>query len=178
MSGLNLSRLRVLIVDDNPLTRDMIRFSLHALGIRETQTAGSGARGLELLELMEPDLVLLDWVMEEPPDGLEVVRRVRADTKGAHRFVPIVMLTAYADAQHVQQARDAGANEFVAKPFAARTLYCKIRSLVENPRPFIEVPSYFGPDRRRHAQSVDEERRVAVAAPPAEAAILEAALAS
>jgi two-component system, chemotaxis family, chemotaxis protein CheY len=72
------------------------------------------------------------------------------------------MVSAYAELWRVREARDAGCNEFVVKPFAARTLYAKIRTIVENPRPFVEVPDgYFGPDRRRRNTPVQEERRKA-----------------
>jgi DNA-binding response OmpR family regulator len=64
----------------------------------------------------------------------------------------------------VHNARDAGANEFVVKPFSAKTLYAKIRAIVDNPRPFIDVPrAFFGPDRRRRTIPVAEDKRQATA---------------
>ena len=59
------------------------------------------------------------------------------------------MLTGHADVQRVVDARDAGVNEFMAKPVSAQALYTRMASMVERPRPFVKTETYFGPDRRR-----------------------------
>jgi len=161
VSGLNLSRLRVLVVDDNRLARDMMKFALQALNTNAVATADSGAQALRMLEEFAPDLVLLDWVMQ-PIDGLAFLKRLRGDADNPLRFVPVVMVTAYSEVWRVQEARDAGANEFVVKPFSAHTLYSRIKNLVEHPRPYVEDDAFFGPDRRRRPNDHGEERR----APP------------
>jgi two-component system, chemotaxis family, chemotaxis protein CheY len=158
VSGLNLTRLRVLIVDDNRLSRDMMKFALQALNTHTVAIADNGAAALRMLGEVQPDLVLLDWVMQ-PVDGLEVLKRLRADADNPLRFVPVVMVTAYSEVWRVQEARDAGANEFVVKPFSAHTLYSRIKNLVEHPRPFVEENDFFGPDRRRRTTAPHDDRR-------------------
>ena len=65
-------------------------------------------------------------------------------------FVPIVMLTGHTELVKVIEARDSGVHEFLAKPISARSLYARIRIIIEKPREFIKTKSYFGPDRRRN----------------------------
>lgn len=159
MAGLDLSALRVLIIDDNAFSRRLVLAALRALNIHQVGEAESAADGLAALQSFVPDLLLVDWVMPEM-DGLAFAKQVRADKSGTFRFMPIIMTTSYSEIWRVQQARDAGINEFVVKPFSARTLYTKIKTIIDNPRPFIDISDgYFGPDRRRRTQAVKEDRR-------------------
>lgn len=59
------------------------------------------------------------------------------------------MLTGYTEHQQVVEARDAGVNEFLAKPISAKPLYQRLAAIIDNPRSFVRTKSYFGPDRRR-----------------------------
>jgi DNA-binding response OmpR family regulator len=59
------------------------------------------------------------------------------------------MLSGYTEYRRVTEARDAGVNEFLAKPISAKALYQRFASIIDNPRPFIRTKHYFGPDRRR-----------------------------
>ena len=159
--NLNLSRVRVLVVDDNDFAREFITAALKSLCIREIINAEHGAKALDLIKSHMPDLVLVDWMME-PVNGLELVRELRAHENRSLRFLPIIMVSAYSELWRVHNVRDAGANEFVVKPFSAKTLYAKIRAIVDNPRPFIDVPSgFFGPDRRRRSIPVADDKRQA-----------------
>ncbi len=63
--------------------------------------------------------------------------------------VPIIMLTGHTDLHRVCEDRDAGVNEFLAKPISVQTLCSRLVSLIEYPRPFIRTKTYFGPCRRR-----------------------------
>ena len=64
-------------------------------------------------------------------------------------FVPIVMLTGHTSLERVHQARDAGINEFLAKPVSSKNLLGRLVSVIEHPRPFVRARCYFGPCRRR-----------------------------
>jgi CheY-like chemotaxis protein len=150
--GLDFGRLRVLIVDDNAFSRRIALFALRALNIQSVAEAESAESGYAALKSFGPDLILVDWVMR-PIDGLAFIKRVRADKASGFRYVPIIMVSGFSEIWRVRQARDTGANEYVVKPFSAKILYTKLRTLIDVPRPFIEVPKgYFGPDRRRHDQ--------------------------
>lgn len=142
------STLNVLVVEDNESFRLLIRTVLHALDIRAVREARDGGEGLEMLGSLSADLVIVDWKME-PMDGMEFARAVRRGDGGVNPYVPIIMVTGYGEARLVIEARDAGINEFLAKPLSAKSLISRIMAVVEKPRPFVRTASYFGPDRRR-----------------------------
>ena len=72
------------------------------------------------------------------------------------------MLTGHSELARVQEARDSGIHEFLAKPISAKSLFTRIAAIIENPRPFINTDAYFGPDRRRQdigpPPGIDERR--------------------
>lgn len=148
----------MLVVDDHAFSRHIAMAALRSLNVHTIAEAENASEGLQAVQTFQPDLILVDWVMEGV-DGITFVKSVRGNKGSNSRFLPIIMVSAYAELWRVREARDAGCNEFVVKPFAARTLYAKIRAIVENPRPFVEAETYFGPDRRRRNMPVQEERR-------------------
>jgi DNA-binding response OmpR family regulator len=148
MSGYNLGRLNFLIVDDNKHMRALVKTILHALGAKSTMEAGDGADAFKELRHFPADIIICDWNMS-PLDGLDFVRLVRTGNDSPNPFVPIIMLTGHTEMQRVVEARDSGVHEFLAKPISAKALYSRIRSIIENPRPFVRTNTYFGPDRRR-----------------------------
>lgn len=135
------------MIDDATATRRIVRSVLQSFGIRHIDEAGDGAEGLEILDRKGADVVMLDWEMPIL-NGLEFMRLVR-NPSHRHAFVPVIMMTAQKLRSRVAAARDAGVNEYVVKPFSARTLYDRILSVTVNPRPFIRSKTFFGPDRRR-----------------------------
>ncbi len=85
----------------------------------------------------------------KPLDGIDFVKLVRTARDSPNPYVPIIMLSGYTEYRRVVEARDAGVNEFLAKPISAKALYQRFAAIIDNPRPFIRTESYFGPDRRR-----------------------------
>ncbi len=159
MADWDLSRLRVVVIDDNQFSRELASLCLSALGIKEIYAADGAKSGMEAMRSNAPDIVLVDWVME-PVDGIGFVKAIRGNKGNPFRFLPIMIVSAYSEQWRVEQARDSGANEFVVKPFSAYSLYTKIRGIIESPRPFVDVADgYFGPDRRRKSSPVATERR-------------------
>lgn len=160
MYSVDCSRLRFLIVDDNTHMRRIIRALLHGFGVREAHEAEDGAAGLEAFSSYSPDVVIADWAMPIF-DGVELTRMIRQADAIANPFVPIIMVSGYAERRKVLEARDAGVNEFLVKPISAKVLYQRIVSVVLNPRPYIRTKTYFGPDRRRNINPnySDVERR-------------------
>ena len=160
MVRINFTKLRFLIVDDNAHMRRILRTLLHSFGSREVYEAEDGAAGLETFTHYLPDIVITDWAMPIF-DGLELTQMIRQPTANPNPFVPIIMLTGHSEKHRVVAARDAGVTEFLAKPISATALYERILNLMAHPRPFIKTKSYFGPDRRRNANShyVGPERR-------------------
>jgi CheY-like chemotaxis protein len=166
MMGYRLDRLTVLIIDDNKHMRGLVRTILEALGVIHIVEARDGEHGLEKLSEKAADLVILDWNME-PMDGLALTKHLRTSPDSPDPFIPIIMLSGHTERARVMEARDAGVTEFMAKPVSARSLYARIVSIIENPRPFVRTKDYFGPDRRRQLIPFDgPERRATQDAPP------------
>jgi len=145
----NLAQLKVLVVDDNEQMRDLLKTLLEVVGITRVRMAPDARIGWEMLKNFNPDLLLTDWNMP-PTNGIDFVKRVRADKDSPNPYLPVILLTAYTERYRVEEARDAGVSEFLAKPISAKSLFDRINSIVEDRRSFIVTPTYFGPDRRRH----------------------------
>jgi CheY-like chemotaxis protein len=116
---------RILVVDDVPRNVRLLATVLTAAGY-EVVSAGSGAEAIEAVARDGPDLVLLDIRMPDI-DGYEVCRRLRSDP--AAEFLPIVMVTS-AEGEERVAALEAGADDFVAKPFNQDELLARVRSLI------------------------------------------------
>ena len=96
----------------------------------------------------------------EPLDGIDFTRMVRTAPDSPNPFVPIIMLTSQGAFERVQQARDTGVTEFLIKPVTANALYSRIVNVIQNPRQYVRVSEYFGPDRRRTVKDfTGQERR-------------------
>src|SRR3954452_4044790 len=115
MPNANFSKLRFLVVDDNPHMRRILRTLLHAFGVREVYEAVDGASGLEAFSDHAPDVVILDWLMPIF-DGLELTQMIRQPDTIANPFVPIILLTGCTDKRAIFAARAAGLTEVLAKP--------------------------------------------------------------
>jgi len=165
MVRIDFNRLRLLVIDDNPHMRRIIRTLLHGFGARDVFEAEDGATGLDAYTHNTPDVVLVDWAMPVF-DGLKLTEMIRQADANANPFVPIIMITGHTEKNRVTAARDSGITEFLAKPISAKALYQRIFSCVAHPRAFIRTKTYFGPDRRRNVNPnyTGPERRRANAA--------------
>jgi PleD family two-component response regulator len=145
---IDLAEVNVLIVDDSRHMRVIIKSIMHALGCRHVREAGDAAAAFKEMQSFPADVVVVDWHME-PLDGLDFVRLIRTAKDSPNPFVPIIMLSAYTEHRRVAEARDAGVNEFLAKPISAAGMARRIVAIINNPRQFISTRKYFGPCRRR-----------------------------
>lgn len=116
----------ILIADDNPLNLDILQTRLAANGYHII-TAGDGEAALRLATEQHPDLILLD-VMMPKVDGLEVCRRLKADT--SLPFIPIIMVTSKADSADIVAGLDAGADEYLTKPVDHAALVARVKSML------------------------------------------------
>ena len=148
MKAKSIEQLNVLIIEDDRHMRMLIRNVVFALGVKDVAEASDGETAVEEMQAFRPDLMLVDLKME-PMGGLEFVHRLRADANNPYRFVPIIMITAYADLDTVAAARDVGITEFMAKPVSASALEQRIQRVLNDTRRFVEAPKFAGPDRRR-----------------------------
>jgi len=120
-----MKRMRILVVDDERAVRDSLRRALELEGY-EIELAADGREALYRMEGdRDPDAVILDVLMPGI-DGLEVCRRLRAT--GNH--VPVLMLTARDAVENRVEGLDAGADDYVTKPFALEELLARVRALL------------------------------------------------
>ena len=151
--------LRVAVVDDNETMRDIVVEMLRVLGVSQFLLAADGADFVLRAAGEELNLLIVDGYMQ-PLGGVELTRLVRRSNTSLPATLPIIFMSGHGEPKLVAAARDAGASEFLAKPFATEILYARIRTLLERPRPFVRTPEFFGPDRRRRSLPwYDVERR-------------------
>jgi two-component system chemotaxis response regulator CheY len=146
-SHVRYNLMKVLLVDDNPHIRALLGEILRALGVRQIFEAGDGAAGLQILRNDPVDIIMTDLSMQ-PLDGIDFVRLLRS-TAGPSQMTPVIMITGHCTLQRVNEARDAGVNEFLAKPLTAGGVLGRVALVIDHPRAFMQTASYFGPDRRR-----------------------------
>jgi two-component system, OmpR family, alkaline phosphatase synthesis response regulator PhoP len=116
----------VLVVDDQRDILGLIKLRLEQAGY-EVETASDGERALELVRDLRPNLVVLD-VMLPIIDGREVTRRIRADARTAG--IPVLLVSASVHEHEVQEGLDAGANDYLPKPFTANVLRERVEALL------------------------------------------------
>lgn len=120
-----MNKTRILVVDDEQKLVRLVREVLTATGY-EVFTAYNGTNAVSLAALENPDLIVLDLVLPGELDGYAVARRIREFSD-----VPIIMLTARVRETDMLQGFDAGADDYMTKPFSARELLVRIRSLLK-----------------------------------------------
>ncbi len=154
MATENYGRLKLLFVDDAPHTRLMLREMLRKTDWSQVEFADSAATAFKQIKANLPDLVFTDWQMPGE-SGLDLIRAIRERPDSPDRLLPVILLTASGDAEHVLGARKAGATDFLVKPISMNRIVERVINAVTRPRPFIVSSGYMGPDWRRAAQPAD-----------------------
>lgn len=116
----------ILIVDDEEPIRDMIRMNLEMAGYRCMEAPDIQQAYISIID-SKPDLVLLDWMLPGS-SGIELIRRLRSQEVTA--WLPIILLTAKTEEDNKIQGLDAGADDYITKPFAPRELLSRIKALL------------------------------------------------
>ena len=116
--------MMILVVDDEPQIRKLLTTGLGGYG-HEVIAAADGNEALTLVAQRRPDLVVLDIHLGREPDGLEVCRRLREWSR-----VPIIILSVRGDERTKVQALDAGADDYLTKPFGMEELRARIQAVV------------------------------------------------
>ncbi|MDH3675861.1 MAG: response regulator transcription factor [Anaerolineae bacterium] len=123
-----MTEARILVVDDEPKLVRLVNEVLTAANF-SVISASSGERAIEMIAMEQPDLVLLDIVLSGKVDGFDVARRVREFTG-----VPIIMLTAKVREPDVLRGFDAGADDYLTKPFSSKELLARVRAVLKRAR--------------------------------------------
>jgi diguanylate cyclase (GGDEF)-like protein len=120
-----LSGATVMMVDDDPITLEVIQTFLSEAGYRNIITLSQPEAALETIHTNQPDVILLDLLMPGV-SGFDILRSMRADEE--LRYVPVIMLTAASDAETKLQALELGATDFLAKPVDPSELSLRLRN--------------------------------------------------
>jgi two-component system, OmpR family, KDP operon response regulator KdpE len=142
-----MSSAKILVVDDEPQVRRVMKSTLTAEGYTITE-ASNGGEALEIFREQPPDIILLDLNMPEM-DGLEACRQIRRSSD-----VPIIMLTVRNAERDKVLALDAGADDYVVKPFGMQELLARIRAALRRKTPQDKLPPFTSKDL-----SIDFEAR-------------------
>lgn len=147
MKSYDLSQLNILVLEKHLLVRRLLTDVFSEFGVANVFSTAEPVDAFNYFVDSVPDIILCDWTPDL--DGIEFIRRIRLTDESPNPYVPIVVVTANTELRHVCIARDNGMTEFLAKPVSAKTIYSRLASVIENPRPFVRVSDFFGPDRRR-----------------------------
>lgn len=120
--------MKILVVDDFPTMRRIVRNLLKELGYANVDEAEDGMAGLARLRSGKYDFVISDWNMPNM-DGLAMLKEIRADASITH--LPVLMVTAESKKENIIAAAQAGASGYVVKPFTAVTLDEKLNKILE-----------------------------------------------
>jgi diguanylate cyclase (GGDEF)-like protein len=131
---------RVLVIDDDPDVLGFVSRSLEAEGF-EVRTSGAGRAGLIAATAAPPDLVLLDLSLPDV-DGYEVLRSLQAGA--ATSQVPVVLLTVASSVEELVRGLDAGADDYVTKPFAIEELIARVGSVLRRSKSLRELSPLTG----------------------------------
>jgi len=115
---------KILVVDDEPRVIRLVSEVLKAMGY-QVIAASSGKSAVEMVAVEQPDLVLLDILLPQGPDGYEVCRRIREFSD-----VPVIMLTARALETDMLHGFDVGADDYLTKPFSAKELVARVKAVL------------------------------------------------
>jgi two-component system chemotaxis response regulator CheY len=116
----------VLVVDDAAAMRRIIKSALNELGFTNIREAENGRMALDELKRKKADLVVSDWNMPVMT-GIDLLKAIRADD--GLKSIPILMVTAEAKPENIMEAVKAGVNNYIVKPFTAKTLQEKLNKI-------------------------------------------------
>jgi two-component system phosphate regulon response regulator PhoB len=132
---------KILIVEDEPAIRELVSVNLRHAG-HDVEQAHDAASARQRIDTSLPDLIVLDWMLPDVT-GVDLAKQLRADPRT--RELPIILLTARAAEGDKLQGFDAGADDYLTKPFSPRELIARIKALL----------------RRRAPQATDEPVEIA-----------------
>ncbi|HEU4852459.1 MAG TPA: response regulator [Telluria sp.] len=124
-------RTRILVVEDEPAIVELVTFSLRDAGW-DVQAVSTVGAAWDAITQRVPDLVLLDWMLPDQ-SGLRLLGRIRADRQFAR--IPVIMLTAKSMEEDKISGLDAGADDYVTKPFSPRELLSRAKALLRRKAP-------------------------------------------
>ena len=136
-----MDHAHILVVDDEPQITRVLRTTLTAKGY-EIRVANDGEMALEIMKDWSPNLVITDLAMPNM-DGVQLCKRIRAMSE-----IPIIVLSVRGEERNKIQALDAGADDYITKPFSSGELQARVRAALRR-APKAQTPTRESIDRRR-----------------------------
>ena len=130
-SDTHVQRMKILIVDDEPANVALLQEILYENRYERIEAVGESKLVLETCKKFQPDLILLDLMMP-PPDGFAILESLRSEND--ENFLPVVVLTADTSEETKRRALEAGATDFLCKPFDHTEVILRIRNLLASRR--------------------------------------------
>jgi CheY-like chemotaxis protein len=143
-----IENLGVLVVDENQYTRKLTRMMLLNIGAKTIYEAADGVAALDIIRTGNPDIAILDWDLPVL-SGPQVVKIVRSPDVFPKPHLPIIMLTACAYRDQVNEAMKLGVHEFLVKPTSPRALQDRLLSILVRPRAMVRIGKFYVPEPRR-----------------------------
>ena len=147
---------KILIVDDEPFNLDLLEQELDEQNYT-IERANDGAEALDKVPVFQPDLILLDYMMPKM-NGLEVLRHLREDAQ--YKKIPVILLTAKATQEDKVRGLDAGADDYVIKPFDSFELLARVRAMMRIKQMHDTLDEWNRSLTEKVKQQVDELQRV------------------
>lgn len=157
MTGLS-KPYQAMVIEPSTHSARLMMTLLNQCGIKNIVFASGKDDAIDMLAHSKVDVVICDWSGKDD-DGIGVLQAIRNPDGPFDAKLPVIMMSADANVAKVTQARDAGSNEFLAKPISVKNLMKALWSALEKGRPFVESDHFFGPDRRRRRVDVSNPRR-------------------
>jgi two-component system chemotaxis response regulator CheY len=130
----DITKIKVLVVDDNDFMRDLVASMLREIGFREISHAADGEAALAKAQEVDPGLIICDVDME-PMNGLDFIEQLRRRAPPPPTPpIPVILLTAHSEAEIVQRAIKLGVNGYVVKPVKRNQLEARIATVLERLR--------------------------------------------
>ena len=142
-----LKNYRILVIDADIELAKVLKTMLHEMGFTDVHITRSGTEAIQMMQKHAFDFIITEWNTQQL-DGIGMLEFVRRNPKSPNPTIPIIMLTGRAEAVDVNLARNYGINEYVIKPFTAKSIYSRLERIIEHPRSFVVAKSFVGPDRR------------------------------
>jgi len=146
-ANVNLRNLVIAVADPSSYWRRAIYGILRSFGANKVLEVEHSMDLIRLLSSQKVDILLVDTQIH-PHNWLKLTQMIRRNASNENRTVPILLMSHDTSERMVKNARDAGANMVVAKLLSPNILYDRLCWVAFNPRPFVDSPNYFGPDRR------------------------------
>lgn len=145
---MGMDSVTALVLDDNAHMRGLLRTILGSFGMRQIDEAADCNEAIGIVAAGAIDIAFVDFKLQGP-NGIDFCRHVRRAPSSSNPFLPLIMVTAYSERSRVIDAVNAGIDEFLVKPIRAVDVANRVNAVIERRRSFVDVPAYFGPDRRR-----------------------------